>query len=134
MGIFSHIPRPFQKESVDLYPGVLVPLAQAKRHESVEADYARRYSLEGRSVSPAGSKKEADGVPESKVLDEEGKPTRSRAWDGVYTVEMLREEVNSDVAASGLNSSYDGMYFPSRAIGLHSGSVVSYLSANSGYS
>lgn len=115
MGLFSHIPRPFQKESVDNYQGVLVPLAQAKRHQTVEAEYARRYSLEGGGLSPSGSKKEDD----TKAVDEEGAaPTRSRVWDGVYTVEMLREEVNSDVAASGHDSSYDCEYFLSLYRGL----------------
>lgn len=122
MGIFSHIPRPFQKETVDLYPGVLVPLAQAKRHETVEAEYARRYSLEGRPASAASKKEDGGdvdgGAPETKesketkLADEEGSPTRSRAWDGVYTVDMLRDEINADVAASGHDGAYDGMYSP----------------------
>lgn len=104
MGLFSHIPRPFRKESVNNYQGVLVPLAQAKRHESVEAEYARRFSGEGAGISPPSEKK--DG--EEKAVDEEGNaPTRARVWDGSYTVEMLRDEVNADVSASGHDSSYD---------------------------
>ena len=84
-----------------------MPLAQAKRHETVEAEYARRFSQEGGGLSPSGSKKEDD----NKAVDEEGAaPTRSRVWDGAYTVEMLRDEVNSDVAASGHDSAYDCEY------------------------
>lgn len=108
MGIFSHIPRPFRKESVDNYQGVLVPLAQAKRHQTVEAEYARRFSSEGvgNSISPPGEKKDGEG--KLVVDDEEGNaPARARVWDGSYTVEMLRDEVNADIAASGHDSSYD---------------------------
>jgi hypothetical protein len=110
MGVFSHIPRPFRKETVENYQGVQVPLSRAKRHETVAAEYARRYSLEGRASSPSGSKKDEDAQTD-KVIDEDtGAPTRPRVWDGVYTVETLREEVNADVAASGQDSSYDREY------------------------
>ena len=34
----------FEKDSPD--PSVLIPLTQAKRHETVEAEYARRQSAE----------------------------------------------------------------------------------------
>lgn len=106
MGLFSHIPRPFQKETVDNYQGVLVPLAQAKRHETVEAEYARRFSQDGPGlgVSPPNEKKD----DENKKVDEEGAaPARSRVWDGTYTVEMLRDEINNDVSTSGRDSAYD---------------------------
>jgi hypothetical protein len=112
MGLFSHIPRPFRTETVDDYQGVLVPLSRAKRHETVEAEYARRYSLEGRPISPSGSKKDEDAQKDKAIDEETGAPTQSRVWDGVYTVETLREEVNADVAASGHDSSYDCEYIP----------------------
>lgn len=49
---------------MDQYPGVLVPLAQASRHPTVAAEYARRRSAEGRSEegSPAEKKSEAKEV------------------------------------------------------------------------
>jgi hypothetical protein len=121
MKFLSHIPRPFQKEAVDNYQGVLVPLAQAKRHETVEAEYARRYSQEGRGLSPSGSKKD-DDAQDNKAVDEEGAaPTRPRVWDGVYTIETLREEVNADAATSGHDTSYDCEYSRGSAGDLRSG-------------
>jgi hypothetical protein len=104
------IPRPFQKESVDNYPGVLVPLAHARRHHTVEAEYARRYSQEGEAAAPeaSDSKKGAseDGKEAENVRDVEASRLRG-VWDRTYTIEGLREEVNEDVAASGHDSSYD---------------------------
>ena len=111
MGFFAGIPRPFQKESLDNYQGVLVPLAQAKRHETVEAEYARRFSHDGRPVSPTPSKKNdsPDGgrAPDGKVDEEGARAPAGGIWDGAYTVEMLREEVTNDVAASGHDTAYD---------------------------
>lgn len=118
MGFFAGIPRPFQKESVDNYHGVLVPLSQAKRHESVEAEYARRFSHDGaRPGSASGSKKkdsDDDGAaaPGGKGDEETGRGAPAGAiWDGAYTVEMLREEVTNDVAASGHDTAYDCEFY-----------------------
>lgn len=105
MGFFSGIPRLFQ-ESVDNYEGVLVPLAQARRHPTVEADYARRYSEEGRALSPSPAK--TDDSLDVRPSDEEADILpHSGVWNGEYTLEGLRDEINADVAASGHDSSYD---------------------------
>lgn len=103
----SEVTRPFAKESVDKYPGVLVPLAQAKRHETVEAEYARRYSSEGQR--PGSLSKKEDSADE-KGADAQGNLETGHTrpvWNGQYTIEGLRAEINEDVAASGHDSSYD---------------------------
>lgn len=95
---------------MDNYPGVLVPLAHAKRHPTVEAEYARRYSQEGEAAASeaSDSKKRAseDGKEAENVADVEASRVRG-VWDGTYTIEGLREEINEDVAASGHDSAYD---------------------------
>jgi hypothetical protein len=97
---FLGISRPFQKETTSNYPGVLISLSEAKRHDTVEADYARRRSEEA-------SWSEDSGVSRVAKSDEEGTKTpRSVIWHA-YTVESLRAEVNGDVAASGHDSAYD---------------------------
>ncbi|KUJ18032.1 MFS general substrate transporter [Mollisia scopiformis] len=104
---FLGLRRPGQKDSVNDYQGVLVPLAQASRHPTVAAEYARRRSAEGRSSTTdtstfgANNKIEADGT----LVKEEGRGSQ----DGLspYTLEGLRAEVHEDVAASGHDSAYD---------------------------
>ncbi|CAL3972766.1 unnamed protein product [Diplocarpon coronariae] len=94
-----------EKDSVDDYQGVLVPLAQANRHHTVVAEYARRRSAEGRISNPAnGLKKEgegSDGYGEDKVL------RTSNAEYSPYTIEGLRAEVNEELAAGGHDTAYD---------------------------
>lgn len=70
---------PFQKHDVSEFPGVLVPLEKANRRPSVI------------------SKSESDTEKE-----------HSRD-DGLFTVEMLRREVEGDLSAGGLDSAYDRM-------------------------
>jgi hypothetical protein len=91
----------FTKDAPD--PSVLVPLAQAKRHSTVEADYARRRSEEGHRVSNAddkdpGAKKDGS----DSELGRADSPAHS-----MYSIEGLREECMRDVVASGQDSSYD---------------------------
>ena len=81
---------------------MLVPLSNAKRHDRVEAEYARRLSEEAASLSDSGVSCVAAGKAGS---DEE-----LRAPGGIwhtYTVESLRAQVNEDVAASGYDIAYD---------------------------
>lgn len=76
---------------------MLVSLADASRHPTVAAEYARRRSLEAAN---------SDGArDEKKSRDVEG----GGAGEGFspYTVEGLRAEVNEDVATSGHDSAYD---------------------------
>jgi hypothetical protein len=112
---FLGMKKPFQKESIDNYQGVLVPLATAQRHPTVAAEYARRRSAEGRSVSAESrappnydaAQKDKDA---SKSDDGEGGIMRTTsAGYSPYTVEGLRAEVTEEVGAGGSNSAYDCM-------------------------
>jgi hypothetical protein len=112
---FLGIRKPFQKESVDNYQGVLVPLAHANRHPTVAAEYARRQSREGRDLSSDGiANKDKDS---SKDDDGEGGRRTNSLGSNAYTVEGLRAEVMEEIGAGEkADSSYDRMslFFPSR--------------------
>jgi hypothetical protein len=70
---FSGLRKPIQNDSIDNYEGILVSLAQAKRHNAVIAEYERRRSAEAarnrgmeassaaKAVSDAGPIEEASG-------------------------------------------------------------------------
>lgn len=105
----------FEKDSVDQYPGVLVPLAQASRHPTVAAEYARRRSAEGRSEegSPAEKKSEAKG---SEGDGEDGVLRTSSAGYSPYTIEGLKAEVNEDAASGGHDTAYDCEYLVVRCM------------------
>lgn len=103
---FLGLQKPFQKETISKYEGVLVPLEQAQRHSTVEADYARRRSAEGAADTDSG-RKHAEGKEGTSA--EEGRHTG--VWNP-YTIEGLRAEVNEDVVASGHNSAYDRKSIP----------------------
>lgn len=111
---FLGLRKPFQKETVDLYPGVLVPLANANRHPSVAAEYARRHSNDARA-----QRSSTDGVPNADK-DKENNVARKPSDDGEatlrtssvgyspYTIEGLRAEVSEEIGAGEkANSSYD---------------------------
>jgi len=113
MGMFK-LQRPFQKDSVDNYEGVLVPLAQAKRHSLVIADYERRRSAE----SLRNSTRDTAALPDAKsgeVKDkdndagsgEDGMISTDSTAYSPYTIEGLKAEVLEDVAVSGHDSAYD---------------------------
>ena len=92
----------FEKDKPD--PFVLVPLAQAKRHETVEAEYARRQSVEQRRQSDTCVGKGLNG----KKYGSESELGRSaNPLHSPYTIEGLREEVTNDVATSGHDTAYD---------------------------
>jgi len=71
---------PFARHDVSDFPGVYVPLSQAQRHPSVEA--AHDEIKINRSDSDSGT------------------------WIG-FTIEMLRAEIDADIAASGHDTAYD---------------------------
>jgi hypothetical protein len=105
---FLGLKKPFQKASVDNYQGVLVPLAQAQRHPTVAAEYARRRSAEGRSsdevaVDPAKKDKTTTGADDS----ENGVMRTTSAGYSPYTIEGLRAEVTEEVGAGGHDIAYD---------------------------
>jgi len=102
---FMGLTSPFKKDSVDSYQGVLVPLANAARHPTVVAEYARRQSAandssDGNSDDPL--KKDA-----AKPVEENGAMRMSSEGYSPYTVEGLRAEIHEDVTASGHDSAYD---------------------------
>lgn len=76
---------PFKKNDKDAFPGVLIPLSDASRSPS------------------SGDEKKAEGN-----LEEKGAaPPASDGESTSLTLEALRTEVESDVAASGHDSAYD---------------------------
>ncbi|RDW62617.1 MFS general substrate transporter-51 [Coleophoma crateriformis] len=103
---------PFPKASVITYPhpGVLVPLAQARRHPLVEAEYARRRSLEARNN---GSTSEAVRTEsDASVMDKSGREESGALPESLlcaYTVEGLKAEVLEDIGSGegADGSSYD---------------------------
>ncbi|KAE9375505.1 MFS general substrate transporter [Stipitochalara longipes BDJ] len=99
----------FHKDSVNDYQDVLVPLQKARRHPTVEAEYARRRSAEGHGGTGdfAGVKKEAGALNTYESSGEEGIMRTSSANYSSYTVDGLRTEVMEDVAAGGHDNAYD---------------------------
>jgi hypothetical protein len=104
MGILA-IKGLFHKDSVKDYQDVLVPLANAQRHPTVEAEYARRRSAEGHGSTGDfnGAKKEV----RNESSGEEGVMRTTSHKYSPYTIEGLRAEVVEDLASSGHDSSYD---------------------------
>jgi hypothetical protein len=100
-----------QKDTVNDYQGVLVPLSQAKRHSTIEAEYARRKSAEKLPTADSANPTDPnDPPPDYEKKDdggEEGVIRTNGAGYDPYTLEGLRAEVNEDVAASGHDSAYD---------------------------
>ena len=101
MGFFG-IKKPFQKDSVNDYEGVLVPLANANRHPTVAAEYERRRSADQRGENTETGK----SAEKQKTSDEEG-VNASIGEHSMYTIEGLRAEINNDVATTGGSSAYD---------------------------
>jgi len=100
----------FRKTSVNDYQDVLVPLANARRHPTIHAEYARRRSAEGHNDNTASfdsMKMEGGPLSSNESGEEEGVMRTSSANYSPYTIEGLRAEVMEDVAASGHDSAYD---------------------------
>jgi hypothetical protein len=90
-----------RKDTIERYEGVLVPLANAQRHPTVAAEYARRLSqeqnLDRDAPSSGAGKKEGDLEGSEGVFSQQA----------MFTIEGLREEVKHDISASGASTSYD---------------------------
>lgn len=83
---------PFAKHDVSDFPDVYVPLADAHRHASVVAQHEDKSEKSGSRDGPGG---EAGSRPSLNY--------------SAYTVEGLRAEIESDLAASGHDAVYDRM-------------------------
>lgn len=107
---FMGLQKPGQKESVNDYSNVLVPLATAKRHETVIAEYERRRSAEGlRDLSlesPGEKPQEKDGIDGIDGNEKGVLSTGSKVYSP-YTIEGLKAEVFEDVKVTGCDSAYD---------------------------
>ncbi|KAJ5054111.1 uncharacterized protein L3040_000394 [Drepanopeziza brunnea f. sp. 'multigermtubi'] len=107
----------FEKDlSVNDFADVLVPLAQASRHPTVVAEYARRRSAEGRrsprlgsGLDPGGEKKISDGDADAATaVDREDGMLRTTSDEySPYTIEGLKAEVREDLSAGGHDTAYD---------------------------
>jgi hypothetical protein len=103
--------KPFHKDSVDDYPGVLIPLVAARRHKSV------RRGTSDDSTTPSVDSRASGAVVErtSSKFDPDVEGGRSRATSSQRsvgtTVEDLRHEVEEDLAALGIDSVYDREFF-----------------------
>lgn len=108
MGFFG-LQKPFKKDSVNDYQGVLVPLSQAARHPTVAAEYARKKSAEGarNSTEHVGKNDESEGKDVGTGRAEEGVIRTTGDAYSPYTIEGLKAEVFKDITASGHDSTYD---------------------------
>ena len=94
----------FEKNKLD--PNVLVPLSQARRHKTVEAEYQRRQSEEQKRQAEFGDDKtKKDGSD-----CEQGVRSLSSSEYSPYTIEGLRAEVMEDMRAGGHGSAYDSKF------------------------
>ena len=82
---------PFKKHDVSEFEGVLIPLEDAQRHPSVVAAHDEKLGT-------------VNGVPKDEKGAEAGEDLSAYS---AYTIEGLRAEIDSDVAASGHDTSYD---------------------------
>jgi hypothetical protein len=80
---------PFSKHDHSNFPGVLIPLSDAQRHPSIAA---------------GAEEKKLDMVDS----DEKGTSLPSAQYS-TLTIEALRADVETDVAASGIDTAYDRM-------------------------
>ena len=82
---------PFHKHDVSEFEGVYQPFGEARRHPSVVAANDERFGTKDGKADVESDSKEGDG---------EG------AYSA-YTLEGLRAEIDTDIAASGHDSIYD---------------------------
>jgi hypothetical protein len=97
------------KDSVNDFTDILVPMANAKRHPDVIAEYQRRNSREGArpdttTVVTDPKEKLKDGPPSD---SESGIPRTTSGVYSPYTIEGLKAEINEEAAASAHNTTYD---------------------------
>jgi hypothetical protein len=98
---------PFRKHDRTTFHGVVIPISSAPSH--------------ARPESPALEKKHSPNVkPDDSSLDkapsQENGSAASIPERSHLTIEALRAEIESDVAASGLNSAYDRMFLLSTTV------------------
>ncbi|KAL3422573.1 MFS-type transporter PB1E7.08c 3 [Phlyctema vagabunda] len=105
MGGLLHSLNPFAVETIDSYPGVLVPLSQAKRHPTVAAEYARQRSLAAPRSNSSETEVDAHGKSASK--EESGLSNPNFGLHSPNTLEGLKAEIHHDMAAGGTNTPYD---------------------------
>ena len=86
---------PFKKHDVSEFEGVFQPLSEARRHPSVVAAHD----------AALGTK---NGLP---IENDSEKAMGEAEYDqySAYTIEGLRAEIDSDIAASGHDTIYDRM-------------------------
>lgn len=102
--------KPLRKESRDKYESVLVPLAQAKRHDVVMAGHESRRSAESSDSWEWDPLANSSPKPEPDTEGSSGEKAILRTNSEMHnpsTIEGLRAEVMGDVAALGHSSSYD---------------------------
>ena len=92
---------PFKKHDVSEFEGVYVPLANAPRHPSVVAAHEAKFGpVSGKSGDHFGDLSYDNGVEAGDI---------SVNPYNAYTIEGLRAEIDSDIAASGHDTAYDRM-------------------------
>lgn len=90
---------PFKKHDVSDFEDVYVPLADAQRHPSVvTAHHEKLGAIDGRTSDHARAEKDGElGIQVGSTY-------------GATTIEGLRAEIDSDIAASGHDTAYDRMW------------------------
>lgn len=99
MGLTGLLPpflrRQFKTVEIGDFPDVLIPLEAAQRHHSV-VEKAEKDGDQVADGSPEGDDEKTGGVRRTSVA----------AYD-VHTIEGLKAEIDSDIAAFGHDSAYD---------------------------
>ena len=84
---------PFHKHDISEFEGVYEPFGRGARHPSVVEDHEKRFGEKSSVADVESDSKEGHDGPYS-----------------AYTLEGLRAEIDSDIAASGHDSIYDRMF------------------------
>jgi hypothetical protein len=92
------------KDSVNDFTDVLVPIANAKRHPNVIAEYQRRNSKEGARPDATVV---IDPKDESTGDSEGGLPRTTSSVYSPYTIEGIKAEINDDLGATAVDTAYD---------------------------
>ena len=101
MGLTQYLPhflaRQFGPVQQSDFPGVLIPFEHAERHHSVVSRAEELKAEDEKTSSPSDSDPEKLG--------------ERRSSYSPYTIEGLRNEIVTDIAAFGHDSTYDRMSF-----------------------
>ena len=96
---------PFKKHDVSEFENVFVPLSEATRHKSVVAQHNDLKN--GTTIEEDGMvKKDPTASPNEKDVEAGSNPDVVNPYN-TYTIDTLREEIDSDIAASGHDTIYD---------------------------